>query len=100
MASVQVALSGGTTSVETLNAPASRVLVKQVAGTPAEVYATADGSAPVIPTSGVTIPSGQQALAAVLGDVIVLEPPKFGDHMVIPTIRLLSAGSPTVVLEW
>src|ERR1700727_1473462 len=100
MASTQVTLAGGTVSIIPLDAPTTRIVVTIESGTAAEVYATADGSLPVIPTSGVEVTGQQKAISAATGFQRVLTPPLFGDHMAIPTVRLLSAGTPTVTVEW
>jgi hypothetical protein len=96
----QVTLVANTVATVNLNEPTERITVRLVGGTAAEVYCTADGSLPVIPTSGVEISDGQQALAAVLGDEITLEPPLVGGHEVIPVVNLLSAGTPIVEVLW
>lgn len=100
MASTQVTLVGGTVSRLTLGAPAGRVVVTQISGTPAVIYVTADGTDPVIPSSGVEVTGSQKALPALLAAQTVISPPLFGDHMAIPSIRLLSVGTPTVLVSW
>ena len=100
MASVQVTLVANTVSRITLDAPTGRVVVTQSAGTAAEIYATADGNDPVVPTNAVEVADQQRVIPAILGFQLVLVPPLFGDHMAIPSIRLLSVGTPTVTVEW
>lgn len=102
MASAQFTLVANTMSVLVLDAPAGRIVVTQAAGTPAEVYATTDGISPIVPTPGseVSNVTTQRTLAALLGAQVVLQPHLYGDHMVVPTVLLLSAGTPTVLVEW
>ena len=100
MASEQVVLVANAVTLFPLDAPTGRVVISIPSGTAAEVYCTADGSLPLIPGSGAENPSGQQMLSSVLGGQIVMQPPLFGDHMAIPIIRMLSAGTPTVLVEW
>jgi hypothetical protein len=66
---------------------------------PAETYVTADGNVPVIPGSA-EVADTQIAVSAVVGDQKVTQPPLFGDHMQIPTVRLISSGTPTVLVAW
>jgi hypothetical protein len=87
-----------------LDAPTGRIVVTQAAGTAAEVYATVltdDGITAVIPSS-TELPSvvNQRTLSSLLGAQAVLQPRLYGDHMVVPTISLISAGTPTVLVEW
>lgn len=99
MASEQVTLVANKAAYVPLDAPTTRVVATMLSG-PATVYATADGNDPVVPSSGVEVPGSQIVLAGVLGQQIVLSPPLFGDHMAIPTIKLISAGTPVVSLGW
>lgn len=71
-----------------------------LSGTAAVVYATADGNNPVVPSDGVEVTGTQQALPAVLGASLPLNAPLFGDHMTNPSVRLISAGTPTVLVQW
>lgn len=100
MASTEVTLSGGTVALVPLDAPTGKIVITQLSGTPAVIYATADGSLPVVPNSGTEVPGQQKVIPAVLGASQVLVPPLFGDHAAIPTIRLLSAGTPAVLVSW
>jgi hypothetical protein len=100
MPSQQVTLVAATIATVQLDAPTGRVIITQEAGTAAEVYITSDGTNPGIPTSGVTVPGSQQTLSAALGSVAACQPPQFGDHMAVGQIRLLSAGTPTVLVQW
>jgi hypothetical protein len=100
MPTEQLTLVGGVVSLFPLDAPTGRVIVSIVSGTAAEVYATADGSLPIIPGTGAENSGNMQMISSVLGGQVVLQPPLFGDHMAIATIRLLSAGTPTVLVEW
>jgi hypothetical protein len=97
MASIQATLSGSP-SVIPLDAPTGRIVVTMMSS-PAEAWFTVDGSLPVAP-SGTENPTTQKTLAGVTGAQIVLQPPFYGDHMVIPTIRAASSGSPVVEIEW
>jgi hypothetical protein len=99
MASITTTLVANTPAVIPLDAPTGRIVITQIGGTAAVVYATVDGSFPTIPGAG-EIPTTQRSLPAVAGGQVVLQPPLFGDHMVIPTVRLQSAGTPTVLVEW
>ncbi len=100
MASEQVTLAASTVTLFPLDAPTGRVVISIVSGTAAEVYATADGSLPVIPGSSAEVSDNQQMISSVLGGQIVMQPPLFGDHMAIGTIRMISAGTPVVAIEW
>jgi hypothetical protein len=100
MPSTQVTLVGGVAAVVPLDAPAGRVVVTLEAGTAAEVYVSVDGTLPVIPGNNVEVPGGQIMLASAFNSQAILAPPLFGDHMAIPTIRLLSAGTPVVSVAW
>jgi hypothetical protein len=97
VASLQVTLSSSP-SVVPLDAPTGRIVVTMISS-PAEAYVTADGSLPAIPSS-TEEPGTGQVLAGVTGAQIVLQPPLFGTHMAIPTLRLVSSGTPTVAIEW
>ena len=99
MASIQQNLTAGVVSVVPLDAPTGRIVVTYQAGT-TEAYVSVDGSLPVVPTPGVEVPTQQNALPAVVGAQTVLKPPLFGTHMVIPTVRMVSSGSPTISVEW
>lgn len=96
---IQKTLSASTVAVIPLDAPTGRVTVT-ILSAPATTFATADGSTPVIPTDGVEVSSAQRAIAGATGQQEVLVPPMFGDHMAIPTVRLLSAGTPVMSVEW
>ena len=107
MSSTQVTLIGGTVALVSLDVPAARIVVTQVSGTPAEIYGTADGSLPVIPSSGVEVAGSQRTIPAVLGAQLVIVPPLATapglagpTGRIIPTVRLLSNGTPTVLVEW
>jgi hypothetical protein len=105
VASIQVTLTANTVLNIPLDVPTGRIVVTQAAGTAAEVYATVysdDQALPVFPTQGVELSSiaQQRTLSALLGSQIVLQPRLYGDHMVVPSISLLSSGTPTVLVEW
>jgi hypothetical protein len=100
MALTQVLLVAGSVQVVPLDAPATSVVLTIASGVAGEVYATADGSLPVIPLNDVEVPDGQIAMPAVIGAQAVLRPPLFGDHMAIPTIRLLSSVAAVVSITW
>jgi hypothetical protein len=100
MASEQVTLAAGSISRLTLDAPTGRIVVTQSSGTAAEIFVTADGNDPVTPSGSTEVPDQQRPIPAVLGAQVVLQPPLFGDHMAIPSVRFLSAGTPTVTVEW
>lgn len=99
MASVQLVLTGATPVLFTPPGPVGRVLVT-ILSAPATVYITADGSYPILPTAGVENPTGLVTLAGVIGQQIQVPCPLFGDHMATPTLRLASAGSPVVQLDF
>lgn len=100
MASTQVVLVANTVVVVPLDAPTGRVVISIASGTAAEVYATSDGSLPVVPVPGTEVSDTQQMLSSVLGGQIIMQPPLFGDHMAVGAIRLVSTGTPTVSVEW
>jgi hypothetical protein len=77
------------------------VTVYQVANV-AECWATANGQDPVVPSGGVEVTDGQTTLSGVLGlaGARVLHPPYPAGQPVQPNIRILSQGSPTIVIEW
>jgi hypothetical protein len=100
MPTEQVTLSPGAITPIVLDRPAGRIVITMESGTPAEVYGTADTSTPVIPGNEVEVPGTQFMVSAFISDRIVIQPPLYGDHMVIPTVNLLSAGSPTVSVQW
>lgn len=101
MPSIQVALSANTPAIVPLDAPSGRVVITQQAGpTPAEIYATADGNLPVVPTSGVEVTNAQAMIPALLGAQVVIQPPlstapgNAGPAgRPIPVIRLVTAGA-------
>lgn len=99
MALKQVTLSASTNLLVPLDSPTGRILVRMQSSV-AETYCTVDGSTPVIPTAGVEVPFMQRALAGVAGDYVILHPVLYGDHMQIPTVQLISAGTPVVSVEW
>jgi hypothetical protein len=97
---IQKTLVANTVAVLPIDTPVGRVSLTAISGTPAVVYATTDGSAPVVPSDGVEVVGTQQALSAVLGAQLPLNVPLFGDHMAAPTVRLISAGTPVVLVQW
>jgi len=100
MASVQVTLTGNPnnfTEVDIPN-PTGRIIVTMMSSV-AEVWVTADGTAPVQP-SGTQNTSNQRTLAGVAGQQIIVQAAFPGGHMALPIIRLASAGSPVVEVEW
>lgn len=109
MPSTEVTLIANTVATVPLDAPTGRIVVTMVSGTASEVWATADGSNPVAPSSGVKVSDAQIALPAVLGvrDVLMppltplSAPPAVGPPgRTIPSVRLLSAGTPVVRVAW
>jgi hypothetical protein len=98
VASVDVTLAASTPLLVPLDAPATRVTLTMMAGA-AETVATADGSNPTLPTSTENS-TPARVLPPVVGAQIVVCPPMPGGHMAIPTIRLQSAGTPTIHVEW
>lgn len=98
MASVQATLTGATPVTVNLPAPTGRIVVTIVGGA-AEVYVTADGSYPSTPSATNNL-SDLRVIPGVLGAQVVMQPPLFGDHMVLPTLNFASAGTPTVQIEW
>jgi hypothetical protein len=100
MPSVRVTLTGPTEVIVPISAPTGRVSVT-IEANAAEVWATADGTYPTQPgVSSSTAPANQVTIAGVLGAQGVLQPPLYGDHMAVPSIRLASAGNPIVLVEW
>lgn len=100
MPSVQVTLALGAITPIPIDAPTGRVVVTQMAGTPAEVYITADTSTPIVPIGGVEVAGNQSTLFALIGAQVTVQPPLTAGHMSKPTIQLLSAGTPTVLVQW
>lgn len=100
MPSIQVTLVANTVSLVPLDAPTTRIVITQEAGTAAEIYGTADGSLPVVPTNGVEITNEQFTVPAFEPLQTVVAPPLSGGFMTIPTLRLISAGTPTVLVQW
>ena len=100
MPSTQVTLAAGIMALVPLDAPTGRVVVTLEAGTPAEIYVSIDGSTPIVPGNNVEVPSGQVMLASAFNSQAVLQPPFFGDHMALATVRILSTGAPVVSVEW
>lgn len=105
MGSLQVTLTGSTPVLVGFDEPVPEVVVT-IQSSPAEVYATLDGSAPVPPTSSEStgnchlIP-GVVGAQAVLENQTMAPPGAAGPPgMVIPTLRLASAGTPVVSVEW
>lgn len=82
-----------------IDAPAGRIVVTMWSS-PAPVFGTADGSLPVVPSNVTEVPGSQRALAAVIGQQMVLDSPQYGDHMANATVRLVSSGTPTVLVSW
>lgn len=106
MASYQATLNGGTPVLVPLDAPAQKVTVQQVGGTPAEVWITADGSYPTQPSAS-TNDNTMVVLAGVSGAVAVVNPPlgtapgKAGPSgSTLPTLRMASIGTPVVQITW
>jgi hypothetical protein len=97
----QVTLVANTVATVTLDAPTGRIVLTQESGTPATVYGTTDGTLPSFPTNDAEIPDQYQfMLSAFVSDRVVVAPHLYGDHMVIPTVQLLSAGTPTISVQW
>lgn len=99
MGSEQPTLAANVVTSVTLDGPAGRIVLTMISGA-AEVVATADGSTPVLESGTPEAGEAVQALPPVVGAQIVLEPPLAGDHMNIPVVKLLSAGTPVVLIEW
>ena len=102
MAQVRVTLTGSTVTSVPLDAPTTRVTVSIATPDASnhEVYATCNGETPVIPTLGVEVADTQKMVPGGLGMGSTLYPRLYGDHMVIPTVQLISNGTPTVVVSW
>lgn len=98
MASTQVTLAANAITPVALDAPTGRIVVTLLAAGTA--YVTTDGTAPVIPSGGVEIPSGQQVISGVAGQQFVVQPRLYGDHMAVPTLQFLSAGTPGISIAW
>lgn len=107
MPTIPVTLSAAVVSVVPLDSATGRIVVSQESGTPASVAITTDGSLPVLSSSGVEVLGVQAVLSGVAGASAVVQPPlqiapgtAGPAGRAIPTIRLLSAGTPTVRITW
>lgn len=101
MPSINETLTANVLSSVSIDEPASRIVITMIAVTAADpVYATADGSVPVVPTPGTEVPGSQEMVAPVVGEQTVLEPPIPGGHMALPTVNLICAGAATVSIRW
>lgn len=99
MGSAQPTLTTNTVLTVLGDAPAQRITLTMISGA-AEVYASADGSYPTPEAASDETNTAVQVLAPLVGAQTVLEPPLAGDHMTLPTVKLLSAGTPVVLVEW
>ena len=100
MALVEQGLIANTVETVQLDSITGQILITMTAGTAAEVYVTVDGSTPVFPDGAAEVPSGQRVIAAAIGARIAIRPPEQGYPRVRPRVNLLSAGTPTVAVEW
>lgn len=97
MATVEYTL-GAAVSVIPIPSPTGSVKVKKISGA-APVYGTIDGSLPGIPST--TPSSGDIKSLVNLGEELVFQPILYGDHMVAPTLQLVSPGGTSVVtVSW
>jgi hypothetical protein len=114
MGSYQVTLAANTFASFTIPGPCNRFQVTQLANA-ATTYITGDGTGPVIPTSGVVntgaggtgsggVGAGQRVLAAVNGAQVTIMGPQPGGNgsggTTYPQVTMLSAASPTLLVEW
>lgn len=116
MGSYLVALVANKSSSFTIPGPCSRFQVTQISG-PATAYVTGDGTGPVIPTNAtINIGDGgtgsggvgetQRVLAGVTGAQVIIRGPQPGSNMfasggsTYPQVQMLSAGTPTLLVEW
>lgn len=98
MPSTELVCTAATPVSYQLPGPTGRIVLTIIAN-PALVVATADGTAPNLPSTAEN-PTEGVFLAGVLGEQAVLQPPLYGDHMVAPIVWLASLGIPTVLLRW
>jgi hypothetical protein len=98
MATVQVTLNGSAQpAIVNLDKPTGQVVITMQAN-PAETYVTINGVYPVIP--GASVVQDQKTLPGNLGQWITIAPPILGGQPQLAQVRLLSAGTPTVTVEW
>lgn len=116
MGSYQVTLGANTVSAFTIPGPCYRFQVTQIAGA-ATTYVTGDGTGPAFPASG-TINTGdgsnrqggvgetQRVVPATTGVPVVIQGLQPGSSLAssggssLTQVQMLSAGSPTLLVEW
>lgn len=78
--------------------PATRIVLTMV-GSVADASITTDGSAPVALTS-TAAENRQSVLQGVAGSQTLVGVSQPGGHLALPSLRISSAGSPTIRIEW
>lgn len=98
MPTITETLVANTVTRVPLDAPTGKVVITMLSG-PGTLWATSDGTDPVVPAAS-EVTGSQQVLAGVVGAQLPLTPSVAGYPMVAPSIRLISAGTPVVEITW